>query len=198
MHGVSGAFTLGVLFNLGPRIGKYTKEGLARTFRPHNIHMTLMGLMLIFTGFYAFYAACLVIVSTTMPGWANIYLSPTTLGSIAMIITFGFAGGFTGGYFASRGDPFWTVSGGLAGVISVSAGADVYAPTLGYLIAMGYRGARRLGRQLDRGEDARRRRRRRGRGPRLRGLPRDHLGRASSPPAIRPASTTSRARSAAS
>ncbi len=137
VHGVSGAFTLGVLFNLGPRIGKYTKEGLTRTFRPHNIHMTLMGLMLIFTGFYAFYAACLVIVSTTIPGWANIYLSPTTLGSIAMIITFGFAGGFTGGYFASRGDPFWTVSGGLAGVISVSAGADVYAPTLGYLIAAG-------------------------------------------------------------
>ena len=135
VHGVSGAFTLGVLFNLGPRIGKYTKDGLTRVFRPHNIHMTLMGLMLIFTGFYAFYAACLVIVSTTIPGWANIYLSPTTLGSIAMIITFGFAGGFTGGYFASRGNPFWTVSGGLAGVISVSAGADVYAPTLGYLIA---------------------------------------------------------------
>ncbi len=135
VHGVAGAFTLGVLFNLGPRIGKYTKEGLSRTFRPHNIHMTLMGLMLIFTGFYAFYAACLVIVSTTVPGWANIYLSPTTLGSIAMIITFGFAGGFTGAYFTSRGDPFWTVSGGLAGVIGVSAGADVYAPTLGYLLA---------------------------------------------------------------
>jgi ammonia channel protein AmtB len=77
-----------------------------------------------------------VISSTAFPGWANIYLSPTTLGSIAMIITFGFAGGFTGGYFASRGDPFWTVSGGLAGVIGVSAGADVYAPTLGYLLAM--------------------------------------------------------------
>jgi ammonium transporter, Amt family len=135
VHGIAGAFTLGVLFNLGPRIGKYTKEGLTRTFRPHNLHMTLMGLMLIFTGFYAFYAACLVIVSTTFPGWANIYLSPTTLGSIAMVITFGFAGGFTGGYFASRGDPFWTVSGGLAGVIGVSAGADVYAPTLAYLVA---------------------------------------------------------------
>ena len=53
-----------------------------------------------------------------------------------MVITFGFAGGFTGGYFASRGDPFWTVSGGLAGVIGVSAGADVYAPTLAYLISM--------------------------------------------------------------
>jgi Amt family ammonium transporter len=135
VHGVAGAFALGVLFNLGPRIGKYTREGLARTFRPHNIHMTLMGLMLIFTGFYGFYAACLVIASTAVPGWANIYLSPTTLGSIAMIITFGFAGGFTGGYFASRGDPFWTVSGGLAGVIGVSAGADVYAPTMGYLLS---------------------------------------------------------------
>ena len=105
VHGVAGAFTLGVLFNLGPRIGKYTKEGLARGFRPHNLHMTALGLMLIFTGFYAFYGACLVIASTSFPGWANIYLSPATLGSITMVITMGFAGGFTGGYFASQGRP---------------------------------------------------------------------------------------------
>jgi len=136
VHGVAGAFTLGVLFNLGPRIGKYTREGLARTFRPHNLHITALGLMLIFTGFYGFYAACLVIASTSFPGWANIYLSPTTLGSITMVITMGFAGGFTGAYFASRGDPFWTISGGLAGVIGVSAGADVYAPTTAYLLSI--------------------------------------------------------------
>jgi ammonium transporter, Amt family len=136
VHGVAGAFTLGVLLNLGPRIGKYTRDGLARAFRPHNLHLTLMGLMLIFTGFYAFYAACLVIQSTTLPGWGNIYLNPTTLSAITFAITIGFAGGFTGGYFASRGDPFWTLSGGLAGVISVSAGADIYAPSLDYLIAI--------------------------------------------------------------
>ena len=53
VHGVAGAFTLGVLFNVGPRIGKYTKDGLARGFRPHNLHITALGLMLIFTGFYA-------------------------------------------------------------------------------------------------------------------------------------------------
>ncbi len=46
VHGVAGAFTLGVLLNLGPRIGKYDKLGRARAFRPHNTHMTLMGLML--------------------------------------------------------------------------------------------------------------------------------------------------------
>jgi ammonium transporter, Amt family len=136
VHGVAGAFTLGVLFNVGPRIGRYTRDGLVRQFKPHNLHITALGLMLIFTGFYAFYGACLVIASTSFPGWANIYLSPTTLGSITMVITMGFAGGFTGGYFASRGDPFWTISGGLAGVIGVSAGADVYAPTLAYLLSM--------------------------------------------------------------
>ena len=177
VHGVAGAFTLGVLFNLGPRIGKYTREGLARQFRPQNLHLTLLGLMLIFTGFYAFYGACLVISSTAAPGWANIYLSPTTLGSITMVITMGFAGGFTGGYFASRGDPFWTVSGGLAGVIGVSAGADVYAPTLGLPAGDRHRGARRLRRHLHREEDARGRRgRRRGRA-RLLGLPGRVLGR---------------------
>jgi ammonia channel protein AmtB len=136
VHGVAGAFTLGVLLNLGPRIGKYTRDGLARSFRGHNTHMTLMGLMLIFTGFYGFYAACLVIQSTIFPGWLSIYLSPTTLGAIAFVITIGFAGGFTGGWFASKGDPFWTLSGGLAGVISVSAGADVYHPSLAYLLAI--------------------------------------------------------------
>ena len=136
VHGVAGAFALGVLLNLGPRIGKFDLAGRARTFRAHNTHLTLMGLMLIFTGFYGFYAACLVIQSTTFPGWLNIYLSPTTLGSIAFVITVGFAGGFTGGWFASKGDPFWTLSGGLAGVISVSAGADVYHPSLAYLLAI--------------------------------------------------------------
>ena len=124
------------LLNLGPRIGKFAKDGQARAFKPHNLHLTLMGLMLIFTGFYGFYAACLVIQSTTLPGWGNIYLNPTTLSAITFAITIGFAGGFTGGYFASRGDPFWTLSGGLAGVISVSAGADIYAPSLDYLISI--------------------------------------------------------------
>src|ERR687891_694092 len=136
VHGVAGAFALGVLLNLGPRIGKYDIAGRARTFRGHNTHLTLMGLLLIFTGFYGFYAACLFITSTSFPGWLNIYGSFTTLGAIAWVITIGFAGGFTGGWFASKGDPFWTLSGGLAGVIAVSAGADVYHPSLGYILAV--------------------------------------------------------------
>jgi hypothetical protein len=36
VHGVAGMFTLGVLLNLGPRIGKYDVMGRARAFKPHN------------------------------------------------------------------------------------------------------------------------------------------------------------------
>ena len=75
VHGVAGAFTLGVLFNIGPRIGRYVK-GQARTFRPHNLHITALGLMLIFTGFYGFYAACLVISSTAFPGLGEHLFEP--------------------------------------------------------------------------------------------------------------------------
>jgi len=124
-----------VLFNLGPRIGRYDKNGGTRNFKPHNLHMTLQGLMIIFTGFYAFYAACLAIFTDTVPGWSNIYLSPATLSAITFTITIGFAGGFAGGYFFSKRDPFWTISGGLAGVIAVSAGADIYSPNLVFILA---------------------------------------------------------------
>ncbi len=135
VHGISGIFALGVLLNLGPRLGRYDAEGNARTFKPHNVHMTLMGLMIIFSAFYAFYAACLAIIGDTTPGWANIYFNPTTLSAITYTITMGFAGGFAGGYVFSRGDPFWTISGGLAGVVTVSAGADIYSPNLVLILA---------------------------------------------------------------
>lgn len=135
LHGVAGFFTLGVLLNLGPRIGRYDALGRARAFRPHNVLLAIVGMLLVFAGFFGFYAAGLAIQSTTFPGWLNIYLSPTTLGTVAMSITFGFAGGLTGGWFASRGDPLWTLSAGLAGMVTVSAGADVYHPSLAYLLA---------------------------------------------------------------
>jgi ammonia channel protein AmtB len=136
VHGIAGLFALGVLLNLGPRLGKYDRDGGTRQFLPHNLHMTLMGLMIIFTAFYAFYAACLAITPSTAPGWTNIYGNPTTLGAITFTITVAFAGGFLGGYIVSKGDPFWTLSGGLAGVVAVSAGADVYHPSLTWLLAI--------------------------------------------------------------
>ena len=136
VHGIAGIFALGILFNLGPRLGRYDRNGGTRAFKPHNLHLTLMGLMIIFTAFYAFYAACLAITALNEPyGWANIYFSPATLSAITFTITMGFAGGFAGGYIFAKGDPFWTLSGGLAGVVAVSAGADIYNPSLVLILA---------------------------------------------------------------
>ena len=38
-------------------------------------------------------------------------------------------------YIISKGDPFWTFSGGLCGVISASAGNDLYHPIQAMLVA---------------------------------------------------------------
>ncbi len=132
VHTVAAFFTLGVLLNLGPRIGKYDAAGKPQVILPHNLPLTMLGLMLIFTGFYAFYAACAVLQPSGP--WLSIYLTPMTLSSLAFTVTMGFAGGTMGAFLASRGEPYWTISGGLAGMISIASGVDVYHPGLGYLI----------------------------------------------------------------
>ena len=142
VHGVAGAFTLGVLLNLGPRIGKFAPNGEPRTIPPHNLWMTLLGLFLIFTGFFGFYAACLVFkIGPEEWAWGNIYGSPTTLSAIFLNYIMGWSGGAMGGYMFSqpKRDPFWYCSAALAGVISVSAGADVYYPPLAFIV--GFLGA---------------------------------------------------------
>lgn len=134
VHGVSGFFTLGVLINLGPRIGKYDAQGKPRPILPHNLPLTMVGLMLIFVGFYAFLAACLVF----LPGYTGettIYNTPMTLASIGVNTTLALAAGLVGAYISSKADPFFTISGGLAGIISVGAGMDLYHPALAILIA---------------------------------------------------------------
>ena len=93
-----------------------------------------LSLMLIFAGFYAFYAACAVLQPSGP--WLSIYLTPMTLSSLAFTVTMGFAGGVMGAFLASRGEPYWTISGGLAGMIAIASGVDVYHPGLGYLIGL--------------------------------------------------------------
>jgi ammonium transporter, Amt family len=134
VHGVSGFFTLGVLLNLGPRIGKYDSNGKPRPILPHNLPLTMVGLMLIFVGFYAFLAACLIF----LPGYAKettIYGTPMTLASIGVSTTLALAAGLVGAYISSKGDPFFTISGGLAGIIATGAGMDLYHPAVVIILA---------------------------------------------------------------
>ncbi|QYO68654.1 ammonium transporter [Leptolyngbya sp. 7M] len=134
VHGVSGFFTLGVLLNLGPRIGKFDENGKPRPILPHNLPLTMVGLMLIFVGFYAFLAACMIF----LPGYekeTTIYGTPMTLASIGVTTTLALASGLVAAYISSKADPFFTISGGLAGIISAGGGMDIYHPALAIVIA---------------------------------------------------------------
>jgi ammonia channel protein AmtB len=134
VHGVSGFFTLGVLLNLGPRIGKYDDQGNPKPILPHNLPLTMVGLMLIFIGFYAFLAACVIMLPEGTKE-TTIYGSPMTLASVGVNTTLALATGFIGAYISSKADPFFTISGGLAGIISVGAGMDLYHPSLVIVLA---------------------------------------------------------------
>lgn len=134
VHAVAGFFTLGVLINLGPRRGKFI-NGIAQTIAPHSLPMTLIGLMMIIFGFFGFLGGC-IIFNTGDIGWMTIYNTPTNLSAFAFNTLMGFAGGIVGCYFATR-DPFWTMSGGLVGIISVAAGLDLYDPALAFVVAAG-------------------------------------------------------------
>ncbi|TIC79913.1 ammonium transporter [Nocardioides sp. GY 10127] len=132
VHLIAGAFTLGVLINLGPRIGRFV-DGKAITIPPHNLPLTMLGLMLIFVGFFGFLMGCVVYTNT---GYFSIFGNQTTLSAVAFSTLMGLAGGILGAYVSSKGEPFWTISGGLAGVISVAPGMDLYHPALAFIIAV--------------------------------------------------------------
>ncbi|WP_282606376.1 ammonium transporter [Pelagibius sp. Alg239-R121] len=138
IHAIAGGYALGVLVVLGPRLGKFAADGTPRDIPPHNVWMVTIGLFMIYTGFWGFYAACNVpIISPELIGgqitgevWTatNIYLAPTTLGAITFNFLMSLSGGLLMAYVVSKGDAFWTYSGGLAGVITASAGNDLYHP----------------------------------------------------------------------
>ena len=144
IHALAGGYALGVLVVLGPRLGKFAEDGTPRDIMPHNPWLVTIGLFLIYTGFWGFYAACNVPIidpegiggQITGITWTatNIYGGPTSLSAITFNFLMSLSGGLLVGYMVSKGDSFWTYSGGLAGLITASAGNDLYHPIQAMLI----------------------------------------------------------------
>ena len=144
IHAIAGGFALGVLVVLGPRLGKFAADGTPRDIRPHNPWLVCVGLFIIYAGFWGFYVACNVpiidpatidgeIVGTTWTA-TTIYLTPTSLSAIPFNFLTSLSGGMLMAFFISKGDAFWTYSGGLAGIITASAGNDLYHPMQAMII----------------------------------------------------------------
>ena len=141
VHAVAGFFALGVLINLGPRIGKYNPDGSANHIGGHNMPFTVTGLMLIIVGFWGFLMACVIVPGEGWSWYADkattIYGTPMTLSSLAFNILMGLSGGIIGAWVIAR-DPFFMMSGALAGIIATASGLDVYDPSLAFV--MGFAG----------------------------------------------------------
>jgi len=137
VHMVAGFFALGVLLNLGPRIGKFNADGTANDIPGHNMPFTVTGLMLIIVGFWGFLMGCVIIGGEAWSWsdrWATIYGTPMTLSGMTFNVLMGFAGGIIGAWMVTR-DPFWMMSGALGGIISCAAGLDLWWPPLAFAIA---------------------------------------------------------------
>ena len=138
VHTVAGFFALGVLINLGPRIGKYNEDGSANHIPGHSMPLTLIGLMTIIVGFWGFLMACLIFPgeawSWSASEFTSIYGTPLTLSAITFNILMGFAGGIIGAWAVTR-DPFWMMSGALGGIIACAAGLDLWWPPMAFAIA---------------------------------------------------------------
>ncbi|MBD3785694.1 MAG: ammonium transporter [Sphingomonadales bacterium] len=142
VHMIAGFFTLGVVINLGPRIGKFNPDGSANAIAGHSMPMTLIGLMLIIAGFWGFLMGC-VIVPGEAWSWsgtmtATIYGTPMTLSGMTFNTLMGMSGGIIGAWMITR-DPFWMMSGALGGIISCAAGLDLWYPPMAFVI--GFAGA---------------------------------------------------------
>ena len=103
----------------------FAPTGRPVPYPPQNTWLAVVGLLLIYTGFWGFYAACNVPImdidgSTERAFFSatTIYLTPTVLSAVTFNFLMSLAGGLLAGYFVSRGDPYWTFSGGLAGIIT--------------------------------------------------------------------------------
>jgi ammonia channel protein AmtB len=145
IHACAGGFALGVLTVLGPRLGKFASDGTPRNIGPRNPWLVTVGIFLIYTGFWGFYAACNIPILDVGPEYGlegvyytatNIYATPTTLSGITFNFLMSLSGGLLAGYWVSKGDPFWTYASGLAGIITASAGNDLYHPLQAMIIGM--------------------------------------------------------------
>jgi len=140
VHAVAGFFALGVLLHLGPRIGKFNDDGSANHIAGHNLPLTAVGLMLIIAGFWGFLMACLIVPGEAWSWFgdkfSSIYGTPMTLSGMSFNILMAMGGGTIGAWLVTR-DPFWMMSGMLAGIISTASGLDIYWPGLSFIIGFG-------------------------------------------------------------
>jgi len=127
VHSVGGwAALMGVLF-LGPRLGKYGKNGRVFPIPGSSMPATTMGVFLLWLGWFGFNGGS---VLSADPELTSFVLVTTCLaaaaGGIGAMVAYTFV--------SSKPDVSMALNGILAGLVGITAGADVINPTFAILV----------------------------------------------------------------
>ena len=122
VHSVGGWLALAGAIVVGPRLGKYTKEGKVKPIPGHNIPVASLGVFLLWFGWYGFNPGS----TTTGDSSIAMIAVTTTLAAAAGAVS---AMLFTWMKFG-KSDIGMTLNGALAGLVGITAGcANVSAPS---------------------------------------------------------------------
>ena len=118
VHSVGGWGALVGAFLLGPRLGKYTKSGGIKPIPGHSLPLPVIGVFLLWLGWYGFNGGS---VLSADPGAVSFVFVTTTLAACAGVI---------GSMLLSwavfkKPDLSMVLNGTLAGLVGITAGADV-------------------------------------------------------------------------
>lgn len=117
VHSVGGWGALAGAVVLGPRIGKYVK-GTVNALPGHNMPLATIGMFLLWLGWFGFNGGS---VLSADPGLVSFVLVTTSIAASAGII----AAMITSAVVQKKPDLSMALNGALAGLVGITAGADV-------------------------------------------------------------------------
>lgn len=132
VHSVGGWGALAAILLLGPRMGKYI-NGRVRPIMGHNLPLAAIGVFLLWFGWYGFNGGS---VLSAEPGPVSLVFVNTTMAAAAGVL---FAMG-SSTVVQKKPDLTMVLNGALAGLVAVTAGADLVSPLEAVVIG-GFAGA---------------------------------------------------------
>ena len=129
VHAVGGVAALAGAIVLGPRIGKFDKDGKARAIPGHNIPMAILGCFILLFGWFGFNAASTF--SSTDIQFATVATNTAIAGALGSIAAMYYITWRTG-----KPDPGMMVNGMLGGLVAITAPCAFVAPWAAAVIGL--------------------------------------------------------------
>ena len=122
VHGTGGWAALAGILVVGPRLGKFHKDGTARATPPSNIVAVTLGVFILWFGWFGFNGGSqLALGSATDAVAMSLVLVNTNLAAAAGVVTAIAVSRFVLG----RIDLFAALNGAIAGLVSITAAPDI-------------------------------------------------------------------------